>query len=590
MALDRPRAFGDYQLLATLAKGGMGAIHLAKRVGFRPDIQLFCVVKTLRPTRHDARAMLRRFEDEARIVVTLNHRAICHVFDVGLVDGEHYLAMELIEGVSVRALFFELERAHTRLDPALALAVLDEVLDALEYAHTHEDPQTGAALHIVHRDVSPQNIMLSFQGAVKLIDFGIVSSSVKLEQTEGGMVVGKLAYMAPEQARGEPIDARTDVFSAAVVLYELVTGRRYYGELSKGAIQLHLVEGTYAAPLDDVPAEMRGPLSRALAAEPKDRTASAARFQAELASCGIARASGREVRALLLRVLPHAMAELQALQRGASDVENTGHARMNVRDAPSLEGPTQVTHIAYAPDVLRSLSEGRAAVDARDDGDARDDAVGHEPALLESHATAHASQTPHTRRWTLPAMLASVVVLAAAAALFWPSRALDDTAVLTAVDDDERASVEGAAAQRAPTDEAATRDTATRIVTAALDGGSRSPSDGERDAPIRDRERALNGEAREAPVVDDDDTRSKPRTAAKPVRRPPRNAKPKTPPQQDLPDLAAHFSYLEKWCTVRAPTCARAVLSKRAHVAALDVIGLRALFRDAERCVVACRR
>jgi serine/threonine protein kinase len=569
--LFQPRAFGDYQLLAPLAKGGMGAIHLAKRVGFRPDIQLFCVVKTLRPTRIDARAMLRRFEDEARIVVTLNHRAICHVFDVGIVDGEHYLAMELIEGVSVRALFAELVRSGRRLEPALALTILDEVLDALEYAHTHEDPQTGAPLHIVHRDVSPQNIMLSFQGAVKLIDFGIVSSSLKLEHTEGGMVVGKIAYMAPEQARAEPIDARTDVFSAGVVLYELVTGHRYYGDLSKGAIQLLLTEGTYAPPLDEVPTALREPLARALLPEPSERTPSAARFQAELAACGIARASGRDLRALLKQLMPNAMHELQALQRGANDLDQASDVESSAPRATSVDGATQVTRIAYAPDVLRSLSEG-SSVSVDDDGAARDTTT------LLAQTNAPRSPAPPPRR-RAPMLLLPVLVALAGGFTLWSAMRPPMTDVRTVLVDDQ------------PPDVHVAID-AVRVVATPSEGGPsvRIDAPPSHDGSLVDEPEAERHEALDPRSLDDDDRLRMRAEDTKPKRRAPRPTKTKTPPKQALPDLAAHFTFLETWCKERSPVCTRDVIARRAQVASLDVAGLRALFKDAERCVVACRR
>jgi len=226
---DLPRVFGDYHLLALLGQGGMGEIYLAKRMGFSRDIQRYCVVKTLREDKVRDPTFLKRFEDEARVVVTLNHRNICHVFDVGRVNDEHYLAMELIEGVSLQSLQRSMSRQGVKPAPALACYIVDEVLEALGYAHRHKDPRTRAPLEIVHRDVSPQNVMVTFEGEVKLIDFGLVESTLKQEHTAADMVVGKLLYMAPEQAQDEPVDARTDVFSAGVMLYELLLGERYYG-------------------------------------------------------------------------------------------------------------------------------------------------------------------------------------------------------------------------------------------------------------------------------------------------------------------------------------------------------------------------
>jgi serine/threonine protein kinase len=538
--VDRPRVFGDYHLLTTLARGGMGAIHLAKRLGFRPDIQLFCVVKTLRRSRHDVRALQKRFEDEARVVVMLNHRAICHVFDVGIVDGEHYLAMELIEGISLRALWSELRRAQTPLSPGLALYVMDEVLDALSYAHTHKDPATGAPLHIVHRDVSPQNIMLSFQGGVKLIDFGLVSSSVNLEHTEGGLVGGKLEYMSPEQARGEPLHARSDVFSAAVVLFELLTGRRFYGEFSKGAVQHHLVEGGFTPSFEGMDPRVRDVLTRALAHEPKDRTESAAQLQSELSSCGVARASSRDLRELLQRVAPQAQAELAALQRGFRDV--------GVEDAAHH---STVTHLARASEGAGSITAPLATeTDTASSSATRSEPSEPTAALLHRTPAPPARSSP----WLAAAIAVAVAAVLTSAWVVWRRQGADTQAPLSDARDAARL---GDAGSFEP-DAGALQLTAPFVP--APDAGLEVPTD---DGPT-------------------DDTT--PRAARKP-RTPP--AKPPTTP---LPDLAAQFAYLERWCTARTPACAKRVLGKREQVATLDVIGLRALRQDAESCVLACRR
>lgn len=312
-----PRPFGDYLLTAELGRGGMGAVFLAKRTSYAPDILRFCAVKTLgaMATRSD---FVRRFHDEARAVVTMNHPGICHVFDVGIVDGEHYLAMELIEGVSLQELQRAQARAGEPVPPTLALTIADAMLDALAYAHERRDPATGASLHLVHRDVTPQNVMLTFSGAVKLIDFGLAISSMKEERTIGGVVIGKIAYMAPEHARGEALDARADVYAAAIILYELLTGRRFYAGLSKNQIATHAAEGSYLPPLDGVPEALRAPLARALAPEVAARTTSCAALQRELYQAEPTRAPARELAALIANRLPDHATRFTELLRGAA--------------------------------------------------------------------------------------------------------------------------------------------------------------------------------------------------------------------------------------------------------------------------------
>jgi len=333
----RPRAFGHYDLLAPLARGGMGAVWLARRRG-GTDVQGFCAVKTVLRTLSAQPAFLARFKDEARVVVTLNHRALCHVFDVGVVDGESYLAMELVEGATVQRFLAALREDGTALPLDVALMIADELADALAHVHERRDPVTGTALHIVHRDISPQNILVTFQGGVKVVDFGVVSSSLRQERTEAGHVIGKLHYMAPEQARGEPAVAATDVYSAGVVLWELVTGRRFWGERDKGVVMMELVDGAFLPPLDDdsgVPEVLRPVLRAALEPDPARRLKDGAALQAALAAVSLPRAGPRALRDLVGRVLRPEQERLAALMRGASAV---------VVEAP--RDATQITSLA----------------------------------------------------------------------------------------------------------------------------------------------------------------------------------------------------------------------------------------------------
>lgn len=227
-----PGAFGPYLIVETLARGGMGEVHLARIRDGAADS--WCVLKKLRSELSRDRQAVGRFVDEARIAVTLHHPNICRTFDVGRVGDEHYLAMEYVAGRDLRAL---LARSTQQPLPAqAAIHVVLKVLVAVGYAHQHTHPQTGEALHIVHRDVSPHNVMVGFDGVVKLIDFGLAASRLKIEKTEPDVVLGKMAYMSPEQARGEDVDARADIFAAGVMLYELLVGERFYGRLPAGDV------------------------------------------------------------------------------------------------------------------------------------------------------------------------------------------------------------------------------------------------------------------------------------------------------------------------------------------------------------------
>ncbi len=270
-----PAPFGAYLLLHRIGRGGMGDVFLAKTGGMM-GIEKHCVVKTLRARYSSDDEYVERFVEEARLVVQLSHRNICPVFDVGRVGPSFYLAMELVIGRNVRAVVDELASRGTPLPPECAVHVATELLDALDYAHRHVDPATGRPLHLVHRDISPQNVLVNFEGEVKLIDFGLAETGREAtsehSSTGSQAVMGKLAYMAPEHARAEVVDPRADQFSAAVVIYEMLAGERYYAGLSSQEIWQSAGIGTYVPRrLDALDPDMVAILRRALAPEKDDR-------------------------------------------------------------------------------------------------------------------------------------------------------------------------------------------------------------------------------------------------------------------------------------------------------------------------------
>jgi serine/threonine protein kinase len=277
-----PRPFGPYVLLGAFGKGGMGEVYLARRGGIE-GIEKLCVLKLLRADLAAEKEYIGRFLDEARVVIGLQHAHICPVFDVGRVHNALYLAMEYLQGVNLRHVVDRLAERGQSLPPEVAAYIVAATLAALHHAHRHEDPSTGKPLLVVHRDVSPHNIMITFQGEVKLIDFGLAASSVKREETESQLVMGKVAYMSPEQARGDEVDARTDQFAIAIVLYELLTGTRFYGARKTHEIWQVVGPGGYVpehmAALDEM---LRPILLRALAEDPSARFASCEDFREEL--------------------------------------------------------------------------------------------------------------------------------------------------------------------------------------------------------------------------------------------------------------------------------------------------------------------
>ncbi len=219
-------SLGRYQLLSRLAIGGMAEVYLARQ-GELSGFKTLVVVKKVLPHLALKPDFIAMFLDEARIASMLDHPNVVRINEVGRTDSEYFLAMELVQGKALAAVLQQSELAKTPLPHALGALIVANAAAGLHYAHQLTDA-SGTLLHLVHRDVSPQNIMVSFEGSVKVIDFGIARALGRLGDTSSGSLKGKLGYMAPEQARGEAIDARADIFSLGVVLWECVAGRRLF--------------------------------------------------------------------------------------------------------------------------------------------------------------------------------------------------------------------------------------------------------------------------------------------------------------------------------------------------------------------------
>jgi serine/threonine protein kinase len=214
-----PRRFGPYVLLKPLARGGMGALYLA--LSGPQDSAKLCVIKTVLPHLAD-KEYLQRFRDEAKVVVRLSHGNLVPVFDSGQAGGEIYLAMDYVEGRDLRATWNRCAKKGIAFPVDVAAHLAREMARGLYYAHNFGD------IKLVHRDVSPPNVLLSYSGEIRLTDFGLASSTLKIEKTAPGIIYGKVSYMSPEQARGEKIDGRTDLYATGIILWELLTGRQLF--------------------------------------------------------------------------------------------------------------------------------------------------------------------------------------------------------------------------------------------------------------------------------------------------------------------------------------------------------------------------
>jgi len=212
------QAFGKYQLIKRLATGGMAEVWLAKQTGIE-GFNRHVVIKQILPHLAEDPEFVQMFLNEAKIASRFNHPNIAQIYDLGAENGSYFIAMEFIHGEDLGKVMRRAWTSGQWVARHIALRIVADTCQGLYYAHTRIDEQ-GRPLKVVHRDISPQNILISFDGAVKLVDFGIAKAADQVSLTKSGAIKGKFAYMAPEQAGGKAIDGRTDIFALGLVLYE----------------------------------------------------------------------------------------------------------------------------------------------------------------------------------------------------------------------------------------------------------------------------------------------------------------------------------------------------------------------------------
>ncbi|BDG01979.1 serine/threonine-protein kinase [Anaeromyxobacter oryzae] len=267
-----PLSFGRYVLLDRIAVGGMAEVYVAAGRDDPPG-KLYALKRIL-PTLAEDEGFITMFLDEARLVVQLEHPAIVPIHELGKHGDGYYIAMDYVPGKDLRAL---LDRCRARKEPLpvpLAAAVTARVADALDHAHRTRDAH-GEPLRVVHRDVSPANVLLGFDGSVRIIDFGIAQAAIRTRRQDT-VLRGKFGYMSPEMVRGLPVDRRSDVFALGAVLHEMLTGERLFTGSSELAVLEAVRSAAVRPPSErrrDVPARLDDVVLRALAREPEDRWA-----------------------------------------------------------------------------------------------------------------------------------------------------------------------------------------------------------------------------------------------------------------------------------------------------------------------------
>jgi serine/threonine-protein kinase len=283
--------FGKYTLLRRIAQGGMAEIFLALQRSVLPGsdtpFEKLIVIKRILPELTGDKQFAEMLLHEAQIAATLGHPNIVQVFDAGQIEGRYFIAMEHVHGEDLRAIVRQMKKKDLlEFSIEHAIAIVLGACAGLSYAHEKRGLD-GAALGIVHRDVSPQNIVVTFDGDVKVVDFGIAHSHARRseENTKSGKLKGKVPYMSPEQARGEPLDARSDLFSLGTILFELTTGKRLFKGQSEFETLKLICDREYPRPSEvkpGYPADLEPIVMKALAKDVEHRYASGRELQADL--------------------------------------------------------------------------------------------------------------------------------------------------------------------------------------------------------------------------------------------------------------------------------------------------------------------
>ncbi|HOX43526.1 MAG TPA: serine/threonine-protein kinase [Myxococcota bacterium] len=317
------QALGKYQLIKRIAVGGMSEIFLASQGGLE-GFERAVIVKCVRADLETDREVLDMFLDEARTAACLKHANIVHLYDVGEDREIPYLAMEYIFGRDLLQISERARQLGQELPIWFMIKVLSDTLSALHYAYEVAEFEERP-LRVVHRDISPQNIMVSFDGVTKVVDFGIAKAEARLSRTQAGILKGKYAYMSPEQVRGKTLDHRSDQFSLAVVAYEILSGTRLF-QRDTDYSTMEAVDACDVPPLKvlrkDVPRKLIGVLRKALRKLPKRRYGSHAEMEQDLAK--LLKGSSVEQSTQVARYMASLFAtELRARDRAIADAEDS---------------------------------------------------------------------------------------------------------------------------------------------------------------------------------------------------------------------------------------------------------------------------
>lgn len=370
MSEDFPEKLGRYRILRRLGTGGMAEVFLAKSSGAE-GIEKLLVLKRVLPSFSKSQKFVSMFIDEAKVAARLNHPNVVQVYGFEQLGSDFLLAMELVDGIDLAQLLRNARQQQRCVEPGMAAFIVSQVARGLDYAHKRRDPR-GNPLEIVHRDVSPQNVLISREGAVKIADFGIAKAALVTEET--GVIKGKFAYMSPEQARGEAIDRRSDVYALGVLLGEIVLGRSLY----QGLVGLEVLSRAREADLPslrqikpDTPEALIQIVERATEADPEQRFQSARSMASALTQYLHSLPNvhdGETLEALVREVAPERAEIVQDAERELSrpQLEDESRERrrvvvvsVDVRGVLPAHSISLLESIAYKVDAVISWPEGK---------------------------------------------------------------------------------------------------------------------------------------------------------------------------------------------------------------------------------------
>jgi len=376
-------SIGRYQIVHRIAVGGMAEVFLGRAVGEGGFEKVVAIKRILRHLAQNEK-FIKMFMDEARISATLNHSNIGQIFEFGRAGPTYYIAMEYVGGLSLRSVLRHFRKQlRQRPPPAMAAHVLSNICAGLEYAHTRRDTY-NRPLNIIHRDISPSNVLISFNGEVKLIDFGVAKASHRMQETVGGDLKGKYAYMSPEQASGRAVDCRSDVFSTGIVLLEMLSGQNPFRGENDLATLSRVQNAEVPLPtstLEGDAIKLYDICIRALERRPEDRFQSAGEMQEALEHFCRRHVFGarkmarwmqesfpREelrVRQLLRRAaeedVPTVELEPSTVELEPSTDEVQTIDRSPPEEPPALAGPTPLTHGRRAAPIPVAVPAGPSA-------------------------------------------------------------------------------------------------------------------------------------------------------------------------------------------------------------------------------------